>query len=107
MTFSRIPGLLALVGTSIYLFVAPVQAATNVLPSRAGQKTNVLARPPGLAPRTNAVSKVQGGRLATNAPVSSASQTNVSSGFRQRLTRWKSSPHFYQIVIGGSICVVL
>ena len=107
MIFARLPGLLALASTSIYFCVAPLQAATNVLPSRLGQRTNVLAKPPAPTSKTNAVSKAQGNRLGTNAPVSKLVETNLSSGFRQTLTRWKSSPHFYQVVIGTSICVVL
>src|SRR5690242_18924745 len=107
MTFSRLPGLVALVATSIYSFAAPVKAATNVLPARTGQSTNVLAKPPGTAGKTNAFSKPQAGRGITNAPGSKITQTNLPSGMRQTLTRWRSSPHFYQIVIGASICVVL
>jgi hypothetical protein len=107
MTFSRLLGRLALMGVSINLLTAQLNAAPNTpLPGLPlGAKTNVSARLPGGGARTNAAA-LRGGR-GTNAAPAAVSSTNATKRLVEQFRRWQASPRFYPALVGVAICLAL
>ena len=106
MIYSRLLAALASVWVWAMLLSSPSQAATNALPGgpRMGSRTNLPTRLPLSGANSNSLSQ---GRRGTNASPASLSSTNRASGLLETFHRWQRSPFFYQIVVGGAICVGL
>lgn len=109
MSCSRLLGLLAAVGLWAILFTTDLRGATNTLPGfpRVGAKTNLPPRFPATGAKTNAPTFPQAGRAGTNSNSATHSSSDRSSSFQDMFKRWKSSPLFYQAIVGGIICVAL
>jgi hypothetical protein len=122
MTFSRLLGLLPLVGVLVSLFPTRLDAATTnalvpvprlgaktnalVKPPAAGAKTNALVKlPPGA--KTNALSTLRGKAAGTNAQPADLSSTNRIAQLTDKFRRWRSSPTFYPVLAGVAVCIAL
>ncbi|HLH54211.1 MAG TPA: hypothetical protein VKY92_11415 [Verrucomicrobiae bacterium] len=106
MISRRLPALLAFLGLWLALLAPPLEAAPNPLPGApvTGSRTNLPLRP---GARTNALSQAAGARRGTNAPAASAPSGSRSANLLNTLNRWRSSPVFYQVIVGAAICVAL